>query len=86
MDGNALTVNLIGCQVEAVDGRIGTVDAVSGEIGEGHLVVDTGPWIFGHRVMLPAGVITQVDASHRKIYVDRTRKEISDAPDFNMAP
>ncbi|WP_062435522.1 PRC-barrel domain-containing protein [Herbidospora daliensis] len=85
MDENGLTVNLIGYHVEAVDGRIGTVDAVSDEIGEGYLVVDTGPWIFGHRVILPASVITQVDASHRKIYVDRTQKEISDAPDFITA-
>nr|WP_062341237.1 hypothetical protein [Herbidospora sakaeratensis] len=85
MDENGLTVNLIGYHVEAVDGRIGTVDAVSDEIGEGYLVIDTGPWIFGHRVMLPASVITQVDASHRKIYVDRTQQEISDAPDFITA-
>ncbi|GLX97726.1 MULTISPECIES: hypothetical protein, partial [Herbidospora] len=85
MDENGLTVNLIGYHVEAVDGRIGTVDAVSDEIDEGYLVIDTGPWIFGHRVMLPASVITQVDASQRKIYVDRTQKEISDAPDFIMA-
>lgn len=78
------TVNLIGYHVEAVDGGIGTVDAVSDEIGEGYLVVDTGPWIFGHRVMLPASVVTQVDASQRKVFVDRTKEEISNAPDFIM--
>ncbi|WP_066363115.1 hypothetical protein [Herbidospora mongoliensis] len=82
MDANRL--DLIGYHVEAVDGAIGTVDAVSDEIGEGYLVVDTGPWIFGHRVMLPASVVTQVDASHRKIFVDRTRDEINNAPDFIM--
>ena len=38
---------LVGYHVEAVDGGIGKID----EVGDGFLVVDTGPWIFGTRVM-----------------------------------
>ena len=30
------------------------------------LVVDTGPWIFGNKVMLPAGVITSADHDERE--------------------
>jgi hypothetical protein len=33
--------------------------------------------------MLPAGTITRVDIDHRKVYVDRTKAQIKDAPEFD---
>jgi hypothetical protein len=36
-------------------------------------VVDTGMWIFGKHVLLPAGTITSIDATKRTIHVDRTK-------------
>ena len=69
---------LVGYHVEAADGSIGKVD----EVGDGFIVVDTGPWIFGSRVMLPHGVVTNIDTAARKVYVDRTKDEIRSAPEY----
>ncbi|MFD9566275.1 PRC-barrel domain-containing protein [Streptomyces sp. NPDC059994] len=77
--GNDLT----GYRVEATDGVIGKVDKHSDEVGSAYLVVDTGVWIFGKHVLLPAGTVKSVDASARKVYVSRTKEEIKDAPEFD---
>ena len=75
--------DLTGYEVEAVDGGIGKVDDATAEIGGSYIVVDTGPWIFGKKVMLPAGVIDRIDSDEEKIYVDRTKDEIKAAPEFD---
>ena len=46
-------------------------------------MVDTGPWIFGRKVMLPAGVVERIDTAEKKIYVDRTKDQIKDAPEYD---
>jgi hypothetical protein len=69
--------------VEAIDGSIGKVDEATYEVGRSHIVVDTGPWIFGKKVMLPAGVIREIDVDDEKVYVDRTKDEIKNAPEFD---
>ena len=69
--------------VEAVDGEIGKVDPVTDEVGEDALVVDTGPLVFGRKVVLPAGTIERVDPEERRIYVDRTKDEIKHAPEYD---
>ena len=48
-----------------------------------YLVVDTGPWIFGRTVMLPAGVVERIDTAEKKIYVDRTKDQIKNAPEYD---
>jgi hypothetical protein len=48
----APTVDLTGFKVEALDGSIGKVDEATNEAGGSFIVVDTGPWIFGKKVML----------------------------------
>ena len=75
--------NVVGYGVEARDGSIGKVDDATYEVGSSYLVVDTGPWIFGKKVMLPAGVIQTVDYENEKILVDRTKDEIKNAPEFD---
>jgi hypothetical protein len=82
-DRNWGSTDLSGYSVEAVDGGIGSVDDATAEIGSSYIVVDTGPWIFGKKVMLPAGVIDRVDPSDEKVYVDRTKDEIRSAPEFD---
>jgi hypothetical protein len=77
------TPDISGFSVEATDGSIGTVDEHTYDVGASYLVVDTGPWIFGRKVMLPAGVIREVDLDDEVIYVDRTKDEIKDSPDFD---
>ena len=77
------TTDLTGYEVEAVDGGIGKIDEASNEVGAGYIVVDTGPWIFGKKVLLPAGVISRVDADEEKVYVNRTKDQIKNAPEFD---
>ena len=76
-------LDLTGFEVEASDGKVGTVEEASYELGSSWLVVDTGPWILGKKVLLPAGTIEQVDPEERKLYVDRTRDEIKSAPEHD---
>jgi hypothetical protein len=75
--------DLTGYKVEATDGDIGKVDEATNETGASYLVVDTGPWIFGKKVMLPAGVIDRADHDDRRLFVDRTKDEIKNAPEFD---
>ena len=79
------SLNLVGYKVEATDGDIGKVDEASNEVGAGYIVVDTGPWIFGKKVMLPASVIGRVDDSAERVFVNRTKDQIKNAPEFDEA-
>jgi hypothetical protein len=74
--------DITGYSIAAVDGDIGRVDQATYETGESYLVVDTGPWIFGRRVMLPAGVVERIDTAEKMVYVDRTKDQIKDAPEY----
>ena len=74
--------DLIGYSVEATDGGIGKIDGSSLEAGGTYIVVATGPWIFGKKRMIPAGVVERVDDSNEKVYVDLTKGQIKNAPDF----
>ena len=53
-------MDLSGFEVEATDGGIGKVDETTNEVGGSYIVVDTGPWIFGKKVMLPARVVRDI--------------------------
>jgi hypothetical protein len=75
--------DITGFNVEALDGGIGSIDEASTEIGGSYLVVDTGPWIFGKKVLLPAGVIDRVDVNDERVYVNRTKEQIENAPEFD---
>jgi hypothetical protein len=75
--------DLTGFEVEARDGGIGKVDETTNEVGGSFLIVDTGPWIFGKKVMIPAGVIERVDFDTETVFVDRTKDEIKSAPEFD---
>ena len=70
-------------EVEAVDGEIGKVDQATYDAGTSAIIVDTGPWILGRKVMLPAGTIERIDPEERTIYVDRTKEEIKAAPEYD---
>ena len=76
-------VDLTGFKVEATDGSIGKVDEATYEVGGSYVIVDTGPWIFGKKVMLPAGVVQRVDPENETIFVNRTKDEIKSAPEFD---
>lgn len=79
----APNVDLTGLKVEATDGEIGKVDDATREAGSSFLIVDTGPWIFGKKLMIPAGLIRDIDPDTETIFVNRTKDEIKDAPEFD---
>ena len=76
-------IDLTGFKVEAMDGSIGKIDEATYDIGSSYVVVDTGPWIFGKKVMLPAGAISRVDPAERKVYVDLTKEQIKNSPPYD---
>ena len=64
---SALRRDISGFGVEALDGSIGKIDEATYEVSSSYAVVDTGSWIFGKKVMLPAGVIDRVDLNDEKV-------------------
>ncbi|MFJ4961319.1 hypothetical protein EES43_09515 [Streptomyces sp. ADI96-02] len=81
--GHSVGTDLIGYKVEATDGSIGKVDKHSDDVTSAYLVVDTGVWIFGKHVLLPAGTVGRIDTGEKKVYIDLTKEQIKDAPEFD---
>ena len=82
-DATLTQQNLAGLSVEAVDGSIGKVDDATNDVDASFIVVDTGKWIFGKKVMLPAGVIGRVDLDTETVFVNRTKDQIKNAPEYD---
>ena len=76
-------LDLTGFSVEATDGGIGKVDEATYETSSSYIVVDTGPWIFGKKVLLPAGVVERVDLDTETVFVNRMKDEIKNSPEFD---
>ena len=83
--GGTGALDVVGFDVQAIDGGIGTIDEASYDVGAGRLVVDTGFWIFGKKRVIPAGMVTGVDPDERTVFVRCTRQEVRDAPDYDAA-
>lgn len=68
------------------DDKVGSVedglfDDTTGQFR--YLIVDTGPWIFGKKVLLPIGR-AQFDNSKQRIYVNGlTKKQVEDLPEYD---
>ncbi|HEX6330064.1 MAG TPA: PRC-barrel domain containing protein [Actinomycetota bacterium] len=75
--------HLKGYKVEATDGSIGKVDEATDEIGGSAIVVDTGPWIFGRKVVIPAGTIERIDMESETLHVGMTKDQIKNAPEYD---
>jgi hypothetical protein len=75
--------SVVGYEVEAIDGSIGKVDDATYDVTGSFIVVDTGPWIFGKKVMLPAGVVRDVNHDQETIFVHRNKDEIKNAPEYD---
>ena len=81
--GTPQNLDLSGFKVEALDGGIGKVDEATHETAGSFIVVDTGPWIFGKKVMIPAGLIREIDPDTETVFVARSKDEIKSAPEFD---
>ena len=75
--------DLSGFRVEALDGSIGKVDDTTYDVGGSYLVIDTGPWIFGRKVMIPAGVVRGIDESDEVVFLNRMKEQVKNAPEYD---
>ena len=66
-DDHRGALDLTGYSVEALDGPLGKVDQASYELDGSAIVVDTGPWIFGKKVLIPSGIIDRVDVAEETV-------------------
>ena len=77
------SAGMVGYRVHARDGEIGKIDEASDDVGMRRVVVDTGPWIFGRKVVLPAGTVERVDDADEAVYVDLTKDQIKNSPELD---
>jgi hypothetical protein len=77
--------DLSGYGIAAADGEIGKVDEATYDTGASYLVIKTGNWLSGHKVMLPAGVVSGIDHENKLVRVDRTQEQIRNAPEYDEA-
>jgi uncharacterized membrane protein YfcA len=75
----AVSTEIVGYDVEGLEGSIGEVDETTEELVPSFISVSTIPSL-GKRVVLPAAVIERVDDRARKVYVDRRHEDIRNAP------
>lgn len=78
------TSALRGCTIRATDGQIGTVsdflfDDANWQIR--WMVVDTGTWLSGRKVLLPPTVLGHADVVNREFSVKLTRAEVENSPE-----
>lgn len=73
---------LTGFSVAAADGTIGHVDRQVERDGMRHLIVDTGVWVFGKSMLIPAGLVTAIDGEARRVTLACTKDEVKSAPVF----
>lgn len=69
--------------INATDGAIGTLDdlLIDDQIWMVRwVVVDTGTWIAGRKVLLPTSELGRVDQTVERIHVPLTRKQVEDSP------
>jgi Protein of unknown function (DUF2795) len=71
-------IDLTGFEVEAGDEPVGRVHAATSEVDASFIVVDAEV----QRVLLPAGLITEVDEKRRKVVLSCTAAEVRGAPRF----
>jgi hypothetical protein len=76
-------MSVVGYDVEATDGRVGTVHESSGRFGTYCLVVDADPWIAGRRILVPAATVREIDRADRTVHIDRSRADVEASPGYN---
>lgn len=78
--------DLHGYTISASDGDIGTVEDLYFDDeawGVRDLVVDTGSWLPGRKVLISPFSVTRTDGGERSIQVKLTREQVKDSPDID---
>jgi hypothetical protein len=82
-EGTTTPLDVEGFKVRATDGEIGKIDEATYDVGSAFVVVDTGPWILGRKVLIPAGMIERIDLDRREIEVRLAKDQIKNAPELD---
>lgn len=80
------TRNVTGYRIQAIDGEIGFVEdfIIDEEFWSlKYLIVDTGNWLSGRKVLLSPTWITSVHWEDKNIYIDRSRESVDNSPEFD---
>jgi len=73
--------DIVGYRVVAKDDDdAGRVTEAIYEPGSSCIVVETGPWLLGRRVLIPAALVRSMDEDERTIAVSLTQGQIEAAP------
>jgi len=80
---SASSVDVSGFEVVGKDGSIGTVDRASNDVRVNYLIVDTGEWLSGRQVVLPAATVERIDPEASRVIIDRYRDDVRSAPEFH---
>lgn len=78
--------SLDGYTIQAIDEEIGKVKEVyfdDQQWGVRYIIVDTGPWLFGRKVLISPYAITDIDEAESKIHVNLTRDQVKNSPDID---
>jgi hypothetical protein len=82
-DGTTTPLDIEGFKVRATDGEIGKIDEATYDVGSAFVVVDTGPWILGRKVLIPGGMIERIDLDRREVEVRLAKDQIKNAPELD---
>lgn len=77
---------LRGCAVIAKDGELGTVDDVYFDDQKWrvrHLVIDTGGWLPGRKVLIPPPCVGGIAWADRTVRVNLTKQQIENSPSLD---
>ena len=78
--------DLQGFTIGATDGDIGRVDAFyfdDTSFTVRHLVVDTGGWLTGRRVLISPMALTAIDWDAKRINAELTKSQVEQSPDID---
>jgi hypothetical protein len=73
-----------GYSLSASDGQIGTISDFLFDDENWHvrwLVVETGHWLAGRKVLLPSSAVSHLDQEHQDCSIKLTMQQIKDSPD-----
>jgi hypothetical protein len=76
-------------KIAATDGEIGSVDDVLFDESSWmvrYVVVDTGGWLFGRKVLVAPVALQQPDFEGKRLPVELTKDQVKDSPDIMADP
>jgi hypothetical protein len=77
--------DVVGYDVLATDGSVGTIDRATTDTDAAYVVVDIGFWIFGKKRLIPAGLVTAIDRDEHTVAVSLSKDQIKAAPDYTAS-